>query len=127
MANRTLADMLEEARARIEVTTPPEITDAVSSGGVLFLDIREPEEWQAAHVPEAVHIPRGMLEFRADPASQYYDARLGSGKPIVVSCASGGRSALATALLGDMGYENVRNLDGGMKAWEEAGHRVERG
>jgi len=119
--------MVEQAKARIEVTTPAEITGAVSSREMLFLDIREPEEWQAAHVPEAVHIPRGMLEFRADPASQYYDSRLGAGKPIVVSCASGGRSALATAVLMDMGYENVRSLDGGMNAWEEAGHRVERG
>jgi len=127
VANRTVADMVEQAKARIEVTTPAEITGAVSSHEVLFLDIREPEEWEAAHVPEAVHIPRGMLEFRADPASQYYDSRLGAGKPIVVSCASGGRSALATAVLMDMGYENVRSLDGGMNAWEEAGHRVERG
>ncbi len=127
MGKRTLAEMLEEARARIEVTTPSEIAHAVSSGEVLFLDIREPEEWQAAHVPEAVHIPRGMLELRADPASQYYDARLGTVVPIVVSCAAGGRGALATALLVDMGYEGVRNLEGGMNAWEEAGHPVERG
>jgi rhodanese-related sulfurtransferase len=66
-----------------------------------------------------------MLEFRADTGSPYHDQSLDPSKRVILHCASGGRSALAAAVLQDMGYDRVAHLDGGMTAWKEAGKPVE--
>jgi rhodanese-related sulfurtransferase len=93
---------------------------------VVFLDVREPNEVAASgKVPGALAIPRGLVEFRADPASPLHDANFDRAKTIVAYCASGGRSALVLKTLHDMGYTNVRNL-GGFKAWLDAGGPVEK-
>ena len=93
--------------------------------GALLLDVRDAPELAA--IGRAVgshHIPRGMLEFRADPASPSHDAALQTDRPVILHCASGGRSALAGKLLQDMGYTQVFNL-GGFKDWQDAGGAVE--
>ena len=88
---------------------------------------REPAEVAASgKVPGALAIPRGLVEFRADPASALHDAAFDRAKTVVAYCASGGRSALVGKTLKEMGYENVRNL-GGFKGWLDAGGEVEKG
>jgi rhodanese-related sulfurtransferase len=71
------------------------------------------------------HIGVGMLEFRADPTSPYHQDGFDPHRRIILHCATGGRSALAAAALQDMGYQNVAHLDGGFKAWTEAGRPIE--
>ena len=92
-------------------------------GGCVFIDLREPAELAASGtVPGALPIPRGLLEFRADPESP--DRNPAFQKPVVITyCASGGRAALAGKLLQEIGYKDVRNL-GGFKDWVEAGGEV---
>ena len=92
-----------------------------SVGDVLLVDVREPGE-RADHgvIAEAVHIPRGMLEFCADPASPAHHPELRPDRRVILHCASGGRSALATVVLKEMGYGDVAHLDGGLNAWRDA-------
>lgn len=73
----------------------------------------------------AVHVSRGMLEFRADPQSPYHDKKFDPARPVLLYCASGGRSALSAKTLKDMGYERVYNI-GGFKDWAEAGGEIEK-
>jgi rhodanese-related sulfurtransferase len=93
--------------------------------GALLLDIRDSTELEKMGRAEGSHhVPRGMLEFRADPASPYYDPQLRPDRAVVLHCASGGRAALAGKLLKDMGYAEVYNL-GGFKDWKEGGGPVQ--
>ncbi len=95
------------------------------AAGSALIDLRDARELEAnGRIPGAVHVPRGMLEFRADPTGPYHQEPFDPAKRIIVHCASGGRSALAAATLQDMGYSNVAHLDGGVNAWKEAGKPV---
>ena len=119
----TLKDMMEAANAAV-----PRIDGAAAqkmvAEGALLLDIRDGLELdKTGRAVGAHHVPRGMLEFRADPASPYADPEFRHDRPIVLHCASGGRAALAGKLLKDMGYAQVFNL-GGFKDWAEAGGAV---
>jgi rhodanese-related sulfurtransferase/TusA-related sulfurtransferase len=118
---------VNEVESRIESVSPGEIAEEVASGGVLMLDIREPGEWREGHIPGAVNIPQRWLESKVDPGSPSFDPRIRLDKPLCINCATGGRSALATATLIDMGYEKAINLEGGFEAWEAAGYPVESG
>ena len=92
--------------------------------GALLLDVREPNELEASGTAQgAHHVPRGLLEFRADPESPLHDPALTPDRPVVLFCAAGGRAALAGKTLKDMGYTEVYNL-GGFKDWQEAGGPV---
>ena len=84
-----------------------------------------PEVELSGKVAGAVHVSRGMLEFRADPELPSHDKAFDKGKTVIVYCASGGRSALAGKLLKDLGYANVYNL-GGFKDWAESGGAIDR-
>ena len=115
------SDLVGEAKAQIENLGPDAVESEVASGAVL-VDIREADELEASgRIPGAVHVPRGMLEFRADPSSPYHQEPLDPSSRVILHCASGGRSALAAATLKAMGYEDVAHLDGGITAWKEAG------
>ena len=92
-----------------------------TQGGAVLLDVREAEEWQHGHIPDSVPAPRGLVEFFADPTSPRHKESLDPAGRVIVVCASGARAALAAATLLDMGYENVAVLDGGLKAWMDAG------
>jgi rhodanese-related sulfurtransferase len=97
----------------------------IAKGDALVVDVRDaPELEKSGKVAGAVHHSRGMLEFRADPASPYYDQKFGAAKTIIVYCASGGRSALAGKVLKDMGYGQVFNM-GAFKDWAENGGPVD--
>ena len=123
---KTVKEMLAEAEAAVPRISPEEAKSLVGQSDVLFLDVREPSEVAASgKVPGALPIPRGLVEFRADPTSPVHDANFDRAKTIVAYCASGGRSALVLKTLKEMGYENVRNL-GGFKGWVDAGGKVEK-
>ncbi len=93
----------------------------ISDPGVVLVDIREAEEREATgEIPGAVHAPRGMLEFYADPASPYHREELDPERRIILYCASSGRSALAADMLRELGYSRAAHLEGGIKAWTEA-------
>jgi rhodanese-related sulfurtransferase len=98
----------------------------VGRADVLFLDVREPGEVAASgKVPGALNVPRGLVEFRADPNSPLHDAAFDRAKTVIAYCASGGRSALVGKVLSEMGYKNVQNL-GGFKGWLDADGEVEK-
>ena len=124
---KTVQAMLAEAEAQVPRISPEEAKALLGRSDVLFLDVREPAEVATSgKVPGALAIPRGLVEFRADPASALHDKAFDPAKTVVAYCASGGRSALVGKTLKEMGYANVRNL-GGFKAWLDAGGEVEKG
>jgi len=125
MMKKTAAELVAEAKAQIENLDPDAVESELASGNAVLVDIRDAPELENGRIPGAVHVPRGMLEFRADPSSPYHQDPLDPQKRVILHCASGGRSALAAATLKQMGYENVAHLDGGINAWKEAGKPTE--
>ena len=121
----TLKDMLAQANAAVPRLDAAQIRELARRADVLFLDVRdEPEVRATGKIKGAVNVPRGMLEFRADPESPYHDRSLDRDRTLVVYCASGGRSALSGKTLKDLGYGNVYN-GGGFKDLVEAGWETE--
>jgi len=122
----SVKQMLEAANAAVPRITPAQARDMMAKGNKLVVDVRDgPEVAQSGKVAGAVHVSRGMLEFRADPELPSHDKAFDKGKTVIVYCASGGRSALAGKLLKDLGYTNVYNL-GGFKDWAESGGAIDR-
>ena len=116
----SVKQMLEAANAAVPKITPEQAADMIAKGNTLVLDVRDaPEVAASGKIAGAVNVSRGMLEFRADPDSQYHDKNFEKGKTVTLYCVSGGRSALAGKQLKDMGYEDVYNL-GGFKDWTGA-------
>ncbi len=116
---KTMQSMLAAAQAKV-----PQI-DVVEArarhGRAVFVDVRDQHEVAAGRIPGALHVPRGHLEFMADPASSNHPPALTADAELVIYCAAGGRSALAAATLQEMGYARVANLVGGYGAWITAG------
>ena len=122
---KTVQSMLAEAHAAVPPISPQDAKALVGKADVLFLDVREPPEVEASgKVAGAVAVPRGLVEFRADPASPMHDKAFDRAKTVVTYCASGGRSALVGHTLKEMGYDTVRNL-GGFKGWLDAGGKID--
>jgi rhodanese-related sulfurtransferase len=120
----TLKDLMAAANAAVPQVKYDEVRDLLAKGALL-LDVRDaPEVEKSGLAQGAHHVSRGMLEFRADPASPFHDKSFDKQRPVVLYCASGGRAALAGKLLIDMGYERVFNL-GGFKDWAEAGGPIQ--
>ncbi len=126
-AKTTVKDLIAEARTKIDSLPATEMARALEAPNVLLVDLREPGE-RAEHgtIPGALAAPRGMLEFYADPATPYHKKDFDPARRVLLYCASGGRSALAGATLRGLGYERVAHLDGGFKAWKEAGQEIVR-
>ncbi|MCX6291105.1 MAG: rhodanese-like domain-containing protein [Bacteroidetes bacterium] len=125
MTNKSATDLVKEAKLAVENLTPDEVSEELSKGNVVLIDIRESEELkQNGRIANAVHAPRGMLEFYADSSLPYHKPEFNKDNRIILQCASGGRSALAAATLKQMGYHNIAHLDGGLKAWKESGKPV---
>lgn len=117
----TTAQLVSEAKAHVENLTPEQVLEERKRGAIL-VDLREPGELEADGMIEgAVHAPRGMLEFWADPSTPYHRPEFDPAQRTVLYCASGGRSALAAVALGRLGYTDVAHLDGGLKGWKQAG------
>lgn len=116
---KTAHDLVAAAKARVQEVALDHAEQAIREADVL-VDVREAEEFAAGHLGGAVHISRGMLEFKfsANPALQPRDLK------IVLYCKTSGRAALAAAVLHDMGYLNVQSIAGGFDAWAAAGKPV---
>ena len=126
MVTNGFKKMLAEANAVIETASVQDALGLVGDPNVAFIDIRETvERQQTGSVQGAVHAPRGLLEFIADPEGPMHNDVFASGKKLLLFCASGGRSALAAKTLKDMGLGNVAHIAGGYAAWREAGGPVE--
>jgi rhodanese-related sulfurtransferase len=123
---RTAAQMVADAKGRIENLSVDQVAQEREQGNPVLVDIREPEERaRIGVIPGAVVAPRGMLEFWADPTSSYHRPEFDANRRIILYCAGGGRSALAADMLQQMGYANVAHLEGGFNAWHDAGQPVE--
>jgi len=124
--SNSVKDMLAAANGSVPKISPQDAAALIARGHVLVVDVRDGLEIQSTgKVQGAKHVARGMLEFRADPDSPYYDKDFSRDKTVLVYCASGGRSALAGKTLQEMGYKDVRNL-GGFKDWVENGGAVDK-
>ena len=125
---KTASQLVAEAKQRVENLTPDQVAAELERGDALLVDLRESNEReQNGVIPGAVHAPRGMLEFYADPSSPYHREEFDPNRRVIFHCASGGRSALAAATVQQMGYKNVAHLDGGFNAWKQSGRPVEGG
>jgi len=119
---RGYKQLIAEARSRIRTLSLDEAKAKYGDPNVVFVDIRDVRELEReGMIPGAVHAPRGMLEFWVDPESPYYREIFGSGKEFVLYCQSAWRSSLAAAALQDMGLAPVTHIEGGFKAWKDAG------
>lgn len=125
MEQKSAMEMVKEAKGAIENLTPLQVKQELDAGNVVLIDVRENEELlQNGKIKNSILAPRGMLEFYADPTLPYHKPEFSKDKRLILHCASGGRSALAVRTLNQMGYSNVAHLDGGIKAWKEAGFPV---
>jgi len=115
----TATQLVEEAKKDICEISVSEAKSLLDKGGYVFLDCREPSEFKMGHIPGAINIPRGLMEFQID--KKIPDKKT----EVVLYCKSGGRGCLATCTLCRMGYKNVKNVAGGWLAWEKAGYPVE--
>jgi rhodanese-related sulfurtransferase len=118
--------MVATARRKVESVSVGAIEAELAAGAVL-VDVREEDELRVeGWIAESVWAPRGMLEFWADPASPHHRFEFQRERRIVLYCAWGSRSALAADTLRRMGYRRVAHLDGGLRAWKEAGQPLMR-
>ena len=116
-------ELVDEANKSINVMSPEQVKNAYDKGEVTLIDVRDIRElWNEGTIKDSIHIPRGMLEFWLDPQSSYYqEKKIGDIKNIVLFCALGFRSALATKALKEMGFDNVANADGGFDSLKKVG------
>jgi sulfur-carrier protein adenylyltransferase/sulfurtransferase len=113
------AEVLRQIKSRIDEVDPAAVREQVGNGAVI-VDVREPEEWGAGHIPGAIHVPKSYLESRIEGAVPDHD------KHVVLYCASGNRSAWAArTLIEDLGYEHVESMTGGFTLWKDRGYEVE--
>jgi len=114
-------ELIARAMEQIETVSLEKAQDLLGNSDTVFVDIRDVRELEReGMIPNAMHAPRGMLEFWVDPDSPYYKPIFGEGKRLVLYCASAWRSALATETLQRMGVPNVSHLEGGFSAWKKA-------
>jgi rhodanese-related sulfurtransferase len=107
--------LVSEAKKKITEISPTEAAAKSKSGEAVIIDVREKDEWDEEHIPEAIHMSRGTIELDIEEKVPDSDAM------VVCHCGGGGRSALAAENLQKMGYKNVRSMAGGLKAWTAAG------
>ena len=118
--------LVEEAQKNIETLTPNEAKSLYEKKEITLIDVRDIRElWKEGTIENSKHIPRGMLEFWLDPESSYYKTnKIKDMKKMVLFCALGWRSALATKSLVDMGFNNVAHVDGGFDALKKSGLKI---
>jgi len=121
----TTAEMVANARARIEEITATDAIALANDPSVQIVDLRDPRERErTGFIPGSFHCPRGMLEFWVDPTSPYFKDVFAEDKKFVFHCASGWRSAISVATLQDMGFD-AAHITEGFTGWEKAGGPVE--
>ena len=116
---KTAHDLVVQAKQTVQEISVEQAVAAIQTCDVL-IDVREADEYAAGHLPGAIHMSRGMLEFKmaGNPKMQARDLN------IVLYCKTSGRAALSAKSLADMGYTHVRSIAGGVDAWVAAGHEV---
>ena len=126
MSIKSSQTLVEEAKKSIETLNPEKVKNLIEKNEITLIDIRDIRElWKEGTIQNSKHIPRGMLEFWLDPESSYYKSNNYTDiKKIVLFCALGLRSALATKSLVDMGFTNVAHVDGGFDALKKSGLNV---
>lgn len=112
-------DLVTEAKQHIEELSMQSVEQAIRDADIV-IDVREPEEYHQGHIPGAINIPRGILEFKVSSTPELESRDL----HIVLYCKTSGRGALAAKSLRDMGYLNVKSIAGGSDAWIEAGKPI---
>ena len=121
----TVKQMVEAADAVVPRITPAQAREILARGDVLVVDVRDAGEVaKEGKIAGAINISRGLLEFKADPFAAGYDAQFRKDHPVIVYCASGGRSALGGKALKELGFDEVYNL-GGFKDWVAAGGAID--
>jgi rhodanese-related sulfurtransferase len=119
--------MVEAAKQRVRVVSKADLERELAGADLQLLDVRDVRErWHSGAIPGARSMPRGMLEFWADPDSPYYKKGLDPTKRTIVYCAGGMRSALAADALQQLGYVDVAHLEIGFDGWKDAGGQVEK-
>ncbi len=118
--------LVEEAQKSIETLNSSEVKKLADNNEITLIDVRDIREiWKEGTIENSKHIPRGMLEFWLDPQSTYYkENKVQDIKKMVLFCALGWRSALATKSLVDMGFKNVAHVEGGFDALKNSGLKV---
>jgi rhodanese-related sulfurtransferase len=118
--------LVEKILKDIETISPSEAKDKLNTLNAVLIDIRDIRElWREGTIENAKHIPRGMLEFWLDPESPYYKKDIPLDKDLILFCAQGMRSALATKTLKDMGFERVSHIEGGFEKLKEFGFKLQ--
>lgn len=121
-----ISELISQAEAEIETLSVDQVSALLNDDDTVIVDLRDVRElWREGKIPGALHAPRGMLEFWMAPDSPYHRDIFASGKRFVFYCAMGWRSALATQTAQRMGLQPVCHIQGGFKAWTEAGQPVE--
>ena len=118
---RGFHDLVADAKKKITEISPVDAATKVKTGDAIIVDVREKDEWDESHIPNAVHMSRGTLELEIE--DKFPDRN----KTIICHCGGGGRSALVAESLQRMGYKNVRSMAGGLKAWKVAGLPITKG
>ena len=126
MTIKSSQNLVEEALKSIETLKSKEVKTLYDNEEITLIDVRDIRElWKEGTIENSKHIPRGMLEFWLDPESSYFRAnKIKDTKKMVLFCALGWRSALATKSLVDMGFKNVAHVDGGFDALKKSGLKV---
>lgn len=115
MQHARFEKLVSEAKRNIREISPQETAAALKRGDTLLIDVRDPDEWQEDHIPDAKNFSRGTVELEIEGAAPDLST------PIITHCGGGGRSALTAESLQRMGYTNVKSMAGGFKAWKAAG------
>ena len=119
MTLKTGQDLIDEAKQQIEEVTPEQVREMQARNErVVYLDIREPNEWNLGRLPQAIHLPRGNLETKVE-------ALIDRNQRVVIYCARGNRSALAALTMKQMGYENVASMARGIQGWADINGEIE--
>ena len=126
MSIKSSKSLVEEATKKIQTLNPNEVKELLEKKEITLIDVRDIRElWKEGTIENSKHIPRGMLEFWLDPESTYYQAnKIQNVKKMVLFCALGWRSALATKSLVEMGFKNVAHVNGGFDALKKSGLKV---
>lgn len=118
MPHKTGQDIIEEAKQQIDEVTPEQVREMqLRNDPVVYLDVREPNEWNLGRLPHAVHLPRGNLETKVE-------ALIDRDQRVVIYCASGNRSSLAALTMKQMGYGNVASMSRGFQGWADVGGEI---
>ena len=126
MSIKSSQTLVEEAKKNIETLSSKKVKNLIEKNEITLIDIRDIRElWKEGTIQNSKHIPRGMLEFWLDPESSYYETnKVRDVKKMVLFCALGLRSALATKSLVDMGFENVAHVEVGFDALKKSGSTI---